>query len=325
MSANSTVKLVKLQQQANVKKAKSFSSRSKPISKKPSKPKTPKQPEKKESVSAETTSCDYCNKLVKPIQNITIIGFEDLIDRHVHMTCYIKWLKNNSQYKEIHSTYEIIHTVKKVDTDNEMEKETDRDDKIDGENEDGEDEDGEDDEKDEKEGETESESDSDTEDKEQGEKKEPKKCYVVTFHGQFNSDSVQYGIFPNECKIPIICHDVKTAQQVKQTMLNKYLDKFYCKLVAGKDKMDFETKVKLDHGAWSDTEKYTFKYKRIPGVFYSPSFGTKQQVKDFVKLLTYIKNGIQIPDKDWIRQVCQSYLELKMRIIQGSFAYGTSA
>ena len=149
------------------------------------------------------------------------------------------------------------------------------------------------------------------------ETKESKKCYAVTFKGQFNSDGNQFGIFKNECKKPIICSTWDRAQRVKEKTINKYLDKFYDRLIEGRDKIDFTDKIRPEYNAWARKTQFEIRYKYFPGACYCATFDTKDEANDFAKLLNTVQKGEAIRNRFWIRRVCQSYLRLKMRITQG--------
>jgi hypothetical protein len=149
------------------------------------------------------------------------------------------------------------------------------------------------------------------------ETKEGKRCYVVTFKGQFNCDSNQFGIFRSECEKPIVCYTMERAQQIKQDTINKYLDKFYDNLVKGRDKIDFTNKVRPNYNNWARKSEYEIRYKHFPGACYTATFNTEDEAKEFAKLLTWTKRGKNVQDWPWIRKVCQSYLRLKMRITAG--------
>lgn len=149
------------------------------------------------------------------------------------------------------------------------------------------------------------------------ETKESKKCYAVTFKGQFNSDANQFGIFKNECKKPIVCFTWERAQRVKEETINKYLDKFYDNLVEGRDKIDFTNSIRPEYNSWARKTQFEIRYKYFPGACYCATFDTKDEANDFAKLLNTVQKGEAIRNRFWIRRVCQSYLRLKMRITRG--------
>jgi len=138
--------------------------------------------------------------------------------------------------------------------------------------------------------------------------------FAVTFVEQFDEDYPQHGLFPGECTWSINVKTMEEAEEVKADTLAKYQDEFYRQLVEEKDNLKYKQKVKKDPDSWGKTQRYTFRYSSIKPFDSCPTFASEEEAGDFIKMLNMIKGGQEDPDREWIRKVCQSYLELKMRI-----------
>ncbi len=242
-------------------------------------------------------TCEQCDKPAEIPHYVTIA------QHTVHIACFSKWLDDHPEYKATDSDDD-----EKEDKEEKEEKEEEMSDDDPSDQDDEEKEQEQDDDEDEAKVEQQD---------HDNETKESKKCYAVTFKGQFNSDGNQFGIFKNECKQPIICSTWERAQRVKEETINKYLDKFYDKLVDGRDKIDFTDKIRPEYNAWARKTQFEIRYKYFPGACYCATFDTKDDAKDFAKLLNTVQKGEAIHNRFWIRRVCQSYLRLKMRITRG--------
>jgi hypothetical protein len=145
--------------------------------------------------------------------------------------------------------------------------------------------------------------------------KEEKEVWVVQFDGLEDECTAPNVIGREDACRPIITATKELAERAKEERINLVLDTFYQTL--REQKYEFRDKVPVAH------PQHTWLVRSALEVgddgWHFPVFSTLEEAKDFIKLLTMLRNDEKPTDLMWVRGVCQSYLRLRMSIVKGSF------